>query len=79
MDRLERIGQKLNRLPVCVTNANCCMLMYNPLQAAPNDLFGQKETSNDWSEELFSCFLQEKIAPQLPIQSSRQSSEQTLN
>ena len=55
------------------------MSTYDPLQEVASDLFGQLREEATGGKDSLRRFLAESIVPQLPIQSTRQSSEPTLN
>ena len=75
---IKRFCQKQKRLPPCVTHGICTMSTYYLLRAAPSDLSGQRRKAWTGGENC-STVSQEKNVPQLPIQSTRRSLEQTFN
>ena len=55
------------------------MSTYYLLREAASDLFGQRREKATGGKDSLHRFLAERIFPQLPIQSTRRSSEPTLN
>ena len=53
--------------------------MHDPLREAASDLFGQRREAATGGKDLLRIFLVEMIVPLFPIQSTRRSSESTLN